>query len=156
MKHPYVWYAGTTGHYIRRIDGPFEAKISRGERRKLLPWPVQQSDIEATYPIIIENRRRKNRVYRMSLEDWQQYRGLSRCYLIPGVAAAMCMEVAPTILYVSAWGDIAESRKSPIISLCKYIYDTCGYEWLDIGTAEGSLSQFKERLGFVKSAFPAG
>lgn len=165
ILQPSEWYAkqDRTKHYVRPIDGAFENRISAGQKKRIrkceaLGLWVRMTIEERAYPVVAENRARKGRKYGMELEDWQALRrqGLSFPFIIEGHAAALCVQVAPKVLYVSGWGDVAGvEHLSPVCLLAKGIYGWCiefGFEVLDVGIADDpGLIQFKERLGFVRA-----
>lgn len=156
MLPPSEWYAqqDLSKHYMRRTDRPFEEGVSRGQLRVAYNYICEPSTIEKCYPIIIENRDRKGRKYGMAYNDLIGIRSQVHCFLIPKMAAAICVVVAPTTCYVSSWGDV--SGYSPVVSLCRYIYGWCplhGFDTLDIGIGgDEGLDNFKRRLGFRRDS----
>ena len=74
------------------------------------------------------------------------------------VASSICIKISEEILYVFYWGDLIEySTYSPIVHLCKGIYDFCtnnNFSFLDVGTSTSNgnpnlgLINFKRNLGF--------
>jgi hypothetical protein len=156
MLPPSDWYAkqDLSQHYMRDTSRPFEEGVSRGNKRVMFNYVVDQSDIDACYPIIIENRAKKGRNYGMAYKDLWDIEQFTRCFIIGDIAAAICVIVAPTVLYTSAWGHVAGD--SPVVSLCREIYNWCaanGFSTLDIGIGgDPNLDAFKERLGFRRAA----
>lgn len=149
--------------YMRRVEGPFEDGLAKGERKRLKRleregFRVEQGSLPVCYPIIEENRKRKGRKYGMAYRDWLKIAETPETVysfvVMPGLlAAAICARVEPRTLYVSAWGDAQGQEKySPVVLLAKGIYDWCAvnnFTLLDIGIAdEPGLIAFKERLGF--------
>jgi len=155
ILQPSEWYAkqDLSQHFMRDTLRSFEEGVSRGERRHMLNYAVQLSDIDDCYPIIVENRARKGRNYGMAYKDLFDIKEHTRCFLIPDMAAAICVVVSQTSLYTSAWGHI--SGNAPVVSICKHIYDWCaanGFTTMDIGIAgDENLANFKRRLGFKRA-----
>ncbi len=152
--------------YQRAIDGPFEHGVSRGQLRQIakceqLGFEFERVYVpEACHEIITQNRRRKGREYALTLTDWErlfQMPDTAYCFTVTPepIAAAMCVRVAPRVLYVSAWGDVDVPSLSPVAFLARELYRWCagnGFGLLDIGIAdEPSLAAFKMRLGFRPS-----
>lgn len=163
---PFDYYSAApkAGRFLRRISGPFEDGISKGERKRLrklesIGFRVEPGSISVCYPIIADNRERQSRKYGLSFADWEAFLLIPDtvyCFAVmPGLlAAAMCVRVEPRTLYVSAWADAhGQEKLSPVVLLAKGIYDFCaanGITLLDIGIAgdnEG-LRAFKTRIGF--------
>ena len=159
---PSEYYAQSekSDRFIRRVSGPFEDGLAKGERKALRRLDesgltVMESNVDECYPIILDNRERKGRPYSMSLNDWKVLAtepDSVHCFMAGDIAAAMCVRVSPETLYVQAWGD-RETKKSPVVLLCKGIYNWCSensFDVLDIGIAgdNAGLADFKRRLGF--------
>lgn len=157
---PSDYYASCKGQtrFMRDINGPFEDKLAKGERKRLKRCEAEgyytdYASLAAAYPIIAENRAAKGRAYGMTLDEC--YRLPVLCFgVYPGpIAAAICVRPLPDTLYVSAWGDVpSQQKRSPVVLIAKGIYNHCmtrGVRYLDIGTAdEPGLIAFKQRLGF--------
>lgn len=161
---PSEYYESCKGQtrYMRDVDGPFDAKLAKGERKVLrkleAAYCVALVNISDCYPIIEMNRTSKGRTYSMKRGDWE---GLAKdagavlpFAVYPGpIATALTVRVSPDTLYVQAWAHAESAEKlSPVVFLAKGIYNWCadhGYKTLDIGTAdEAGLIAFKQRLGF--------
>ena len=136
MKPPAEWYReqDLSKHYMRRTDRPWEEGVSRGQLRCISACRDAQlgcfeDDLYKCYSVIADNRMRKGRAYGIGLRDWVDLysSGAGKCLsvvtptLIP-YAAALCVQVSPTVLYVSAWGDIEKvDNLSPVVFLCKML-----------------------------------
>lgn len=124
---------------------------------------------EAAYGVLLESRRKKN--YSLSM-SWPQVQEMLAGF--PGavhvfgaflkgemIAAALCVQVNPAILYVYAWGEKpGVERLSPVTVLAGRIYHFAraeGCRMLDLGTSsiQGELNQglyaFKKSLGAAAS-----
>lgn len=150
--------------YVRDTSRPFEENVSAGQRKRIAKcaasgYEAGRSIIARCYPVVADNRARKGREYGMRQLDWEmlllEEGDYVRCFAVEPdtIAAALCVLVAPDILYVSGWGDKAGYEHfSPVTLLCKGIYEWCannGVRLMDIGIAdEQSLADFKMRLGF--------
>ena len=168
VKSAEAYYESQRGtiRYMRDCVGSFYEGISKGEKRRILRlcmdgYIVTPIRIERALPIIVDNRVRKGRPYSMSENDWYDLASISTVYCwgvkVPEsaeiIAAAMCVMVHPTVLYVQAWGDVPGVEKlSPVLLLAYSIFLFCqskGIRQMDIGTADSAgLIAFKERLGF--------
>lgn len=162
---PEAYYKSTYSQprYVRKVDGPFELGIAKGQRKRIakcerLGYFFCEADIDSCYWIVRGNRIRKGHVYSMEREDWNEmatHTNAVKCFAVkPGpVAVAMCVLLTAEVLYVQAWADIeGQEQNSPVVFLCRGIYEWCqdsGIRELDIGIAnEPSLIRFKESLGF--------
>jgi hypothetical protein len=164
---PEAYYAQAPkdGRYVREVSGPFEDAISSGQRKRIAKceragYRVGRSTLDICYPIILDNRLRKGRPYSMNLEMWREVESSVQCFaLTPSpIAAAICVKVAPDVIYVQAWGDIpGQEQYSPVALLCKGIYNWCaenGIRLLDVGISDNAgvpdagLVAFKKSLGF--------
>lgn len=172
MIPPAEWYAqqDRTKHYMRRTNRPFEEGVSRGALRSIGTCNDAQlgffpEEFYKCYAVVADNRMRKGRKYGIGLRDWLDLYGSGEGMCFAAIsptcipyAAALCVRVAPRVLYVSGWGDIAGvDNLSPVTFLCKGLYQWCrqnGFETLDIGIAgdDPGLAEFKRRLGFAAVA----
>lgn len=162
---PKAYYEATKDQvrFRRVINGPFEEKISSGQRKRIAKCKrelfecVETARLTWCYEVVANNRARKGRPYSMTLDDWQAMDALPDtvyCFAVSPAAAALTVRLLPDLLYVQAWGDVAGFEEySPVALLCKGIYEWCGQngiKTLDIGTAdEPGLIDFKKRLGFT-------
>ncbi|QWE20933.1 hypothetical protein [Polynucleobacter sp. AP-Kolm-20A-A1] len=123
-------------------------------------------DLSAVYEVISLNRAFKGYPMTLSysqlLEQVQLFPSKFKffCYKLNDeiIASAVAIKITANTLYVLYWGDVPEYRSySPIVSLCKNIYDYCNenkIDYLDIGTAtvdkepNFGLIDFKSDLGF--------
>lgn len=167
MEPPDIWYAkqDLSKHYMRDTSRPFEEGVSRGQLKRIRKCEaagitVESSSLDECYPIIVRNRERNGRKHSTSFDEWK-LRGNMALFFVAvklqnaPMAGAMCVRVALTTLYVSAWGDEdGYGHFSPVCLLCKGIYNWCaanGFTTLDIGIGgDEGLNQFKERLRFTK------
>lgn len=152
----------------------FEALISYGNLKRIrkcnkLDVVAQENTLDMLqkiYEIISENRRSKGFPMTLSFKDLED-----QAKLFPNkiklfsieldgqlIAGAITVQINSSTLYVLYWGDLIEFRSfSPIVLLCKKIYDFCvknGINYMDVGTStidkepNFGLMDFKADLGF--------
>lgn len=161
-----------TTPYESRIDYGNAKRIRKCLREGFIAELIHASHYRSAYQVIQENRERRGFPISLTGEQLQVmtdtfpdrlhyfavYAGPDRSLM---VAAAVCIAVSSSILYVFYWGDIAGVHEhSPIALLASRIYRFCqqhGFRLLDAGTAtvEGvpndGLIKFKRNLGFSES-----
>lgn len=152
----------------------FDSLVSHGNlkrirkciRADLSSHEVSIEKLDIVYKIISLNRQFKGYPMTLSYSQLLQQAKLFQnkfkffCSKIEGeiIASAIAIKITDKTLYILYWGDISEYRAfSPIVSLCKYIYEYCNQhkiDFLDIGTAtlnkepNFGLIDFKSDLGF--------
>jgi hypothetical protein len=158
-------------------EGPFEERISYGQRKRLrkcgreglVARPLPSSALAEAYDVIAENRASKGYMVSMTLAQLEQMAETfpDRIVLfgVPAsdrlAAAAICLRLTPDILYVFYWGDRpGYSATSPVVALADALYSWCrdeGVRLLDIGTStigatpNPGLIAFKRGLGCTES-----
>ena len=158
--------------FIERIEYGNVKRIRKAERAGFASEAVGLDALPLVHSLIANNRARLGVSVSMSLPQLQQMVTLfpHRIRLfaaynadrgIDMVAAAVCLELAPCILYVLYWGDCDGMRTySPVAMLAANIYAFCqhnGFKVLDVGisTLQGvpnyGLMNFKRNLGFTES-----
>jgi hypothetical protein len=158
--------------FIERIDYGNVKRIRKTERASFVCERAEVVLLPEVHQLVANNRARQGISISMSLKQLQQmaelfpermhlfatYREASRKEM---VAAAVCLTIAPNVLYVLYWGDADGMRNySPVAMLAACIYTFCaeqGYKLLDVGisTVYGEpnhgLINFKRNLGFTES-----
>lgn len=157
--------------FLERIDYGNQKRIRKALRNGYSCHKEPAENISLVYQVIRENRERKGIPMSMSFEDLQKtaakFKDRFHFFSVKApnatmVASAVCIEIAPAIMYVFYWGEIdGLSNYSPVALLASTIYDYCqqqGYELLDAGISTDlgepnyGLIRFKENLGFRPSA----
>jgi len=157
---------------IERIDYGNVKRIRKAEREGFATKAVGLDILPQVHKLIADNRARLGVGVSMSLQQLQQMVILfpQRIQLFAAyrddsfnemAAAAVCLELAPSIMYVLYWGDADGMRTySPVAILAATIYEFCqinGFRVLDVGisTLHGipnhGLINFKRNLGFTES-----
>jgi hypothetical protein len=155
-----------------RIDYGNDKRIRKCLRESLFAEQVDSVDYPKIYEVIKDNRERRGFPISLSLEQLGQmveifpgkmyffavYQDAERSVIL---AAAVCIALTDSILYVFYWGDAAGAESySPIALLASTIYNYCqqqGFKVLDVGTSTVSgepnygLVKFKRNLGFSES-----
>jgi hypothetical protein len=161
-------------------DRPFAARVDYGNNKRIrkcinagfFAELIESTDYPKVYQVIKQNRERRGFPITMSLEQLGQmvkvfpkrmrffavYSDADRASI---VAAAVCIAISDSVLYVFYWGDAADVESySPVALLADGIYAHCqqmGIKCLDVGTStlEGEPNQglvtFKKNLGFSES-----
>ena len=167
------------------IDGrPFSERVEYGNRKRIgkclregfVATELEIENFESVYSLMRDNRARRGYPITMTGE---QLRAMSDAfpkrfrlfavYAKPDrrqmVAASICIELSPSVLYVFYWGDATGMEShSPIALLASCIYafgQRRGFQVLDAGasTVAGvpnyGLMRFKRGLGFSESLKPS-
>jgi len=158
--------------FIDRIDYGNAKRIRKCQRERIAATQLALSDLPEVYRVIAENRTRRSYPMSMTLPQLQDMaRTFPSAVHLFGVhgsnndsalfAAAVCIALSPTVLYVFLWGDAdGMATYSPIAPLASAIYEYCqreGFAILDAGTStvDGApnygLLHFKHGLGFSES-----
>lgn len=155
--------------FLREVHAGNRKNIHRCERRGYRFREMEAAGLPEAYEVVQENRRRRGYSMTMSLAAFSEMQarlpGSLRCFgaFSEGrlAAAAICVAVHPTHLYVYSWGERdAFVNPSPIPFLARGIYSACqleGCRTMDVGTSvspEGpneGLARFKRSLGFRES-----
>ena len=171
-------------NYDLRVDArPLSARMDYGSRKRLQKcmregFVAAQSDaseLGRVYEVIRANRQRRAFPMTMSVSQLQDmlttfpdrvklfavFADTTRTQI---VAAAICVAISSSVLYVLYWGDAPDQQShSPIVLLASEIHEftrSNAYSILDIGTAtvDGApnfgLAAFKRGLGFNESLKP--
>ena len=155
-----------------RIDYGNVKRIRKMKREGFICGRADVELLPAVHKLLAENRARQGVLVSMSLDQlrlmfslfpekmhlFAVYRNSTRQEM---VAAAVCIEVSSSILYVLYWGDQEGMRSySPVAMVAASIYAYCaehGFNLMDIGisTLKGEpnhgLVNFKRNLGFTES-----
>lgn len=179
-----AWMLGSLGYavsqwdlnYTLQVDArAFEERVSRGNAKRLRKCRregfaarrLAADALPQVHALLADNRSANGHVLSMTQAQLADMMALfpNRVLLFgcsPGgseelAAAAVCMRVAPHVLYVLYWGDRAGFESfSPVVPLAESIYSHCrdeGIALMDLGTStEGAkpndgLIHFKEGLG---------
>ncbi len=158
--------------FIDRINYGNVKRIRKAEREGFVCTRVDSSYLPAVHQLIANNRTRLGVLVSMSLEQLRQMVGLfpERLHMFAVyrdgslqdmVAAAVCLALTPSVLYVLYWGDVDGMRGySPIAMLAANIYSfgaERGFTLLDVGIASlhgepnHGLVNFKRNLGCTES-----
>jgi hypothetical protein len=159
---------------------PFSERIGYGNAKRIRKclregFIAEQIDVswfEDAYNVIRDNRLRRGYPVSMTAEQLgtmvETFPGRLHFFAVyPDsrklriVAAAICIAVSSSVLYVFYWGDAADmSSYSPIALLASRIYEFCQqqeFRLLDVGTStlagepNHGLINFKRSLGFAES-----
>lgn len=158
--------------FVDRIDYGNVKRVRKCIRENWFAEQVDPVDYLKVYQVIKENRERRGFPLTMSPEQlgemvkifpekmffFSVYPDKEKSAM---AAAAVCIALTRTILYVFYWGDIAGTESySPIALLASTIYDFCqkqSFKVLDVGTSTVSgepnygIVKFKRNLGFSES-----
>ncbi|HEX8555186.1 MAG TPA: GNAT family N-acetyltransferase [Sphingomonas sp.] len=147
-------------------------RLRKAEREGFHAHRVTLDHLPAIYDTIAANRAAKGNMVSMELSQLEEMARLfpDRVVLFgmtdgaeggDFAAAAVCLRLSPSVLYVFYWGDRpGYSALSPIVTLADAIYSYCqeaGVDMLDVGTStidrdpNFGLIQFKRGLGFTES-----
>jgi hypothetical protein len=158
--------------FLERIDYSNVKRIRKCLRTGFLAEEIPMANYAAAYSVVRENREQHG--YPISMTEAQLEAMLAtfpdRLHFFAVfpepqksriVAAAVCVALTPTILYVLYWGDVADMAAfSPIALLASCIYAFCqreGFVVLDVGTStlhgepNTGLINFKRNLGCSES-----
>ena len=165
-------------HHIDVNDRPFGESISQSKRRLLrknlekgyIAKKIEISELDKVYDLLAENRKKRGLKPSMSLIELEDFcEAFNNRVNIFGVeapsgliAAAFCIQIMPSTIYVFYWGHRPENlNPSPMILLFKSIYQHCleqEINFIDLGTTttadqiDWGLTFFKTTLGSVISA----
>jgi len=146
-----------------------QKRFRKCERAHLTTARLPDTSLAEVYELLKENRISKGHQISMTLEQLEEMRILfPDAFHLFGVidgenlaAAAVCLRISQTILYVFYWGDSSGyALFSPVVRLAAEIYNFCqseGVEIMDIGTSTQDtvpnfgLINFKKGLGFLES-----
>lgn len=158
--------------FADRVDYGNDKRIRKCLKAGFFAEQVDSADYPKVYQVIKQNRERRGFPITMSLEQMGEmveifpermrffavYRDAAKFDML---AAAVCIAIADSVLYVFYWGDAADVESySPVALLADGIYAHCqqrGIKWFDVGTStvEGvpnhGLIKFKRNLGFSES-----
>jgi hypothetical protein len=158
--------------FTDRVDYGNEKRIRKCQKAGFFASQVDSADYRKVYQLIKKNRERREFPITMSLEQvgkmveifpermrfFAVHRDVEKSDM---VAAAVCIAITKSILYVLYWGDVADVESySPVALLADGIYGHCqqrGIKWLDVGTStvdgepNHGLIRFKRNLGFSES-----
>ena len=161
--------------FEERIEYSSLKRIRKCVRDGFVASELDSSRFDEAYQVISENRARRSFPMSMTAEQLQVMldRFPGRLHYFAAhpdpqrlriIAAAICLRLTPSILYVFYWGDAAGMQQySPITLLASRIYDFCqhhGFTTLDAGTStvggepNDGLIRFKRSLGFSESLKP--
>ncbi len=146
-----------------------QKRFRKCERADLVSTRLPNISLGAVYELLKENRASKGHQLSMTLTQLEEMCTLfPESFLLFGVsdgdnlaAAAVCLRISNTILYVFYWGDSSVYASfSPVVRLAAEIYSFCqseGIEIMDVGTSTEDavpnfgLINFKNGLGFSES-----
>jgi hypothetical protein len=155
-----------------RIDSGNSKRIRKCVREGFIAEQIDVSGFEDAYNVIRDNRIRRGYPVSMTVEQLGTMvetfpERLHFFAVFPNskksriVAAAVCIAVSSSVLYVFYWGDAEDmSSYSPIAMLASRIYEFCqqqDFQLLDVGTStlggepNHGLINFKRNLGFSES-----
>lgn len=157
------------GGLAERMSYGNQKRLRKCAREGLEATLMPRSALLRVYETLELNRRCKGYVLSMTLEQLEEM--VARFpdgVLLFGVkdgetlaASAICLRVAPHVLYVFYWGDRpGYESASPVVPLAQSIYRYCQQQsirLLDVGTStidkdpNFGLIQFKRNLGFSES-----
>lgn len=161
--------------YLERIEYSNVKRIRKCVRDGFVATELDLSRSQEAYKVISENRKRRGFPMSMTSEQLQmmadRFPGRLHYfathpdeYRLRMIAAAICLRLTSSILYVFYWGDAADTQQySPLTLLASRIYDFCqrnGFTILDVGTStvksepNDGLIRFKRGLGFSESLKP--
>lgn len=159
-----------TGAFTDRLDAGNRKQIAKAIRARLTCRPLAPEEYHLAYAVIEANRHKKGHQLSMSWAAlWSMCEALPACVRCFGVhrddgaliAAAICLRINPSVLYVFYWGEIGGVESlSPVTLLANHVYNYCVDEriaLLDLGTStlngvpnEG-LIRYKRHLGAGES-----
>jgi hypothetical protein len=148
-------------------------RINRCRREGMRAAELGTEDYRRAYEVIVANREAKGFPVTMSFESIEQmmqvFPGRLRFFGVfqdsAMIAASICVNVSPAVLYVFYWGDLpGYERFSPVTLLAEWIYDHArrnGFQHIDFGTSTKDgvpiygLMNFKKEIGCFPSLKPA-
>jgi len=171
-----LWHQGyrlsqsNMNHHISVNDRPFIESISPSKRR-LLKKNLKQGHrvkklasnyLEEVYDLIAQNREKRGLKPSMSKFElknfYQAFKDQVHMFGVEAsnglIAAAFCIQIMPSTIYVFYWGHRPDSTKpSPMILLHKGIYQYCleqNIRCIDLGTST-TIDQIDWGLTFFKN-----
>jgi len=162
--------------FVDRIDYGNVKRIRKCIKEGFVAEYLDKAGYEAAYRVIAENRQRRgfpmsmtsvelNKMAEVFSERFHCFAVYSDLRKAQMLAAAVCLSLSSSILYVFYWGDAADMQQySPIALLASCIYGFCqlnAYTLLDAGTStlkgepNPGLITFKRNLGFTESLKPS-
>lgn len=164
-------------HHIDITDKDFTELINYGNLKKLKKCyrdgmkstQLPPYYLRSVHEVIRLNRAEKGIAISMNLKEMQEMVNLfpDRIKLFGCfdgkimIAASICIQISPEVLYIFYWGDLPSHRThSPIVAIAETIYKYSkenGVKILDAGTSSVGINpnfglvNFKENLGFQSS-----
>lgn len=164
-------------HSILVDKEPLAEKMSYGNQKRLrkctreglIAERLPISALTEVYETLAANRRSKGHVMSMTLAQLEEMVNVfPESIVLFGTrvnegyaAAALCLRLSSTVLYVFYWGDYpGYNLFSPVVGIANIIYSYCnteGIKILDVGTStlddvpNHGLIRFKRGLGFTES-----
>lgn len=144
-------------------------RLRKCNREGLVARQLTHSDLPQVYETLSINRASKGNSMSMTLPQLQvMVDTLPENVILFGcsdggqlAAAALCLRLTPSVLYVFYWGDRPDyASQSPVVAVADAIYHygrERGYKILDVGTStidqkpNFGLLEFKRGLGFSES-----
>jgi hypothetical protein len=144
-------------------------RLRKCNRDGLIAKQLPHTDLPQVYETLFINRSSKGNSMSMTLTQLQvMIDTLPENVVLFGcpdggqlAAAAFCLRLSPSVLYVFYWGHRPEyASQSPVVALADFIYQYArehGYKILDVGTStidrelNFGLLDFKRSLGFSES-----
>jgi lipid II:glycine glycyltransferase (peptidoglycan interpeptide bridge formation enzyme) len=148
-------------------------RINRCRREGMRVSELGPDAYRQAYDVIVQNRQAKGFPVTMSFGSIEQmmevFPGKLRFFgVFQGdlmIAASICVNVNPSVLYVFYWGDLpGYERFSPVTLLAEWIYDHAhrnGFQHIDFGTSTKDgvpiygLMNFKKEIGCYPSLKPS-
>jgi len=146
-----------------------QKRLRKCGREGLIAERLQISALADVYETLVANRRSKGHLMSMTLAQLEQMtKVFPESIVLFGTpinegyaAAALCLRLSATVLYVFYWGDYpGYNLYSPVVGIADVIYSYCiaeGIKILDVGTSTSDvepnhgLIRFKRGLGFTES-----
>jgi len=144
-------------------------RLRKCERENLVAVNISLASLPKVYETLVINRASKGNSMSMTLAQLQTMAdNFPKDIILFGcpdgeqlAAAALCIRLSPSVLYVFYWGDRPEySTQSPVVTLADAIYrygQDEGFKIMDVGTStidrevNFGLLEFKRGLGFSES-----
>lgn len=155
--------------FAERLNHANRKRLNKCQREGFSATALPAGELPAAYAVIAENRAARGFPVTMQLAQLEQMQALfPDAVALYGchrqqelVAAAICLQLTPQVLYVFYWGDRPGfAQYSPVALLAQSIYEDCqrrGIALLDAGTStldlqlNPGLIAFKRGLGFEES-----
>jgi hypothetical protein len=144
-------------------------RLRKCERDNIIAKHLPLSDLSKVYETLSINRASKGNSMSMTLPQLQTMADtfpndiilFGSLHLGRLAAAAVCLRISSSVLYVFYWGDRPEySSHSPVVSVADAIYrhgQEMGFKIMDVGTStididvNFGLLEFKRGLGFTET-----